>query len=1170
MLYPGDVVGRYAIEHPLGAGGMATVYAVRHTILGTRHALKVLFQSSETTRAQLLQEGRLQAHLDPTNIVPVTDVLEVRGELALLMPLVEGGSLDHLLRVAPLTIAEATALFQGIVAGVARAHEADVVHRDLKPSNVLLEWGGDRVVPRVADFGLARFADGVVQPDSGRFVGTPAYAAPEQLERPALVSTRSDVFSLGVMLFEMLTGFRPFSVTTPDALREEIRPPPLALSEVPPSLRSTIMRMVSPDPADRYASASALRDALPPCDPAALAAGGRIAAYVSMNLEKRDLSDVARAPTSANSSDPPRAHRLPPERDTFIGRSDALTRLDAQVTSGASLITVLGPGGAGKTRLVTRYAHQSMSRWSGGVWFCDLSTATTPDAVLHATAETFNVDFSNGAPDTRISQAIQRKGRCLVIFDNCEQIVHFAEQIIGRWSTACPDACFLATSQQVLNLPGEVLCELGSMPEEESLALFASRAQAHRPDFEIADPEVARELIQMLDGLPLAIELAAARTRLMTLHQLRERLDQRFRILVSRRGPKRQSTLRAALDWSWKMLDETEQRALAQLSVFESGFTLTAAEAIVVLPDADLITILQQLIDKSLIQRAVEDRFALLLSIRDYAAEKLAGFGDAIDVERRHGWFYARYSTPEMGRFNRIGRSVPLMRTLNQDLGNLSAATNRALSRGDAPTAAACALAASEVLYVRGPLRAAFPLVHGARQMPGAVRIAELCLAEAEVLHLTGQPNAATPLFEKALAICRADGNTRFEENILFEIGTTLHDAGRVDEAEASYQQALVLSRRNQLTRQTAITLSSLGALCHEQGRFDEAQTHYEHARDIYERLNARNPIALITGNLGSLHLQKGNLQQARRCYETAMAIHKAYRDRRGIAEINGNLGVVLLEMGLLEDAQACLEKALALHRRIGNFRDEAIVLGSMGELVHRIGDLSGAEARYQESLACYRETSAPRIEAIVRTNLGTLLIQQGRYREAQLILHDALQGHQRIQNRDWEARTLLRMSEAHRQEGSREDAAALLQQAIHLLPDLSEPRARCIVLLAQSVQQPDDVACVTIDSALRIAQTIQDRWIIGQLLIQRARRLPPGRIDDARADAHRSIQILRQIQEHHFLIEGLLVLHALAPDDATLQEARDLIQAMNLPDSAPMARRLRQRSAGRDSPGSS
>lgn len=177
-LPPGTTIERYMVEHQIGVGGVATVYAVRHAVLGTRHALKVLRSSAPGARARLLREGRLQARLDPSHIVPVTDVLEVGGAPALLMPLVDGCSLAHLLTAHRLSVPEASALFAGIAAGVASAHSAGAVHRDLKPANVLLDLQEGAVVPRVADFGLAHQDDGLLLTRGSGFMGTPRMPPP--------------------------------------------------------------------------------------------------------------------------------------------------------------------------------------------------------------------------------------------------------------------------------------------------------------------------------------------------------------------------------------------------------------------------------------------------------------------------------------------------------------------------------------------------------------------------------------------------------------------------------------------------------------------------------------------------------------------------------------------------------------------------------------------------------------------------------------------------------------------------------------------------------------------------------------------------------------------------------------------------------------------------------
>ena len=417
-------------------------------------------------------------------------------------------------------------------------------------------------------------------------------------------------------------------------------------------------------------------------------------------------------------------HNLPGERDAFVGRTAELRALAARLDVGARLLTVLGPGGTGKTRFVRRYGWSWLGDWPGGVYFCDLSEARSLDGILFAVGSTLDVPLGKDEPATQLGHAIASRGRCLVILDNFEQVVEHAPVTLGRWLDRAAEAAFVVTSRERLHLPGEEIFTIEPLPlDKEAIDLFAARARAQKPDFVVDDTNRAAvaEVVRLLDGLPLAIELAAARVRVLSPAQLVERMRDRFHLLTGVRGASaRQATLKAAIDWSWDLLTPWEQAALAQCAVFEGGFTLEAAEALLELsdlPDArPAIDVVQALVDKSLLRTWVpaaqgrydveEPYFGMYVSVREYAWEKLKASGPAAEeaAETRHGKYFACFGTEEaLEALFRHGGGRR-RRALALELDNLVAACRRAVGRGDGNVAVATYRAAWEVVELQGPL----------------------------------------------------------------------------------------------------------------------------------------------------------------------------------------------------------------------------------------------------------------------------------------------------------------------------------------------------------------------------------------------------------------------------------------------------------------------------------
>ena len=411
-LQAGAVVERYLVEHVLGAGGMATVYAAKHTLLGTRHALKVLHDGRAAAR--LLREGQVQARLDSPHVVPVTGVVEVGGTHALVMPLVQGCSLEAVVGAEGLSQEEVAALFEQMAAGVRAAHDAGVVHRDLKPANTLLELRRGRVVVRVADFGLARGELDPRMTRSGTFLGTPAYAAPEQLAGEE-VDAQADLWSLGVMLYELLTGERPFSGESLGALLDATRSGSWDASALPEAWRPVVAGLLAERGERRVLAA--------PVGAAALVDGcvvEVVRARVAAAAAERAAMPTEGPPVSVESRRP---HHLPAERDAFVGREEDLEALGRAV-AGGRLVSVLGSGGIGKTRLVLQLGRRHLADWPGGVWFCDLSEARS---VLRAspTPSRRTLRRRPWGKDPVVQLGPRDRGlgeSCLVILDNFEQV----------------------------------------------------------------------------------------------------------------------------------------------------------------------------------------------------------------------------------------------------------------------------------------------------------------------------------------------------------------------------------------------------------------------------------------------------------------------------------------------------------------------------------------------------------------------------------------------------------------------------------------------------------------------------------------------------------------------------------------------------------------------------
>ena len=743
-------------------------------------------------------------------------------------------------------------------------------------------------------------------------------------------------------------------------------------------------------------------------------------------------------------------HTLPRERDAFVGRAADLAAVAARFDAGARLLTVAGPGGTGKTRLARRYGWTWLGDWPGGVYFCDLSEARTLDSVYFVVAVALDVSLGKSDPGVQLGHAIATRGRCLVILDNFEQIVEHAKASVGRWLDRAPDAAFLVTSRERLHLAGEELLPLEPLPlDVEGVELFALRARAQRPDFAItaANREIVKSIVTLLDGLPLAIELAAARIRTLSPTQLLERLTDRFAVLAGTRGvADRQATLRNAIDWSWDLLLPWEQSALAQCSVFDGGFMLDAAEAVIDLSswsDAPaILDAVQVLVDKSLLRTWLqaeqtrhdieEPYFGMYLSIHDYATEKLAASGAERrgTVEKRHGDYFARFGADEHLRSLRRRGGGARRRALTRELNNLVAACRRAVASRDAGVAVGTLRAASAALRTQGPFNvaiglgaevdaiaaiepslraAALDVTAGANMAAGRLEHASVLLSralafaqtaidparEAEVLtslayaeRQRGRMAEARRCAERALVLRSALGEA--DAGALAELGIVQRQTGAMAEARATFERALAIGRESGDRRTEALVLNSLAIIHAEQGRFDLSREHFEATLAVGRELGDRRLEGLVLGNLGELNIWHGKPALGREQSEAALAIHRDSGERN--LECNPLIGLGALDLGEghFDSARPRLTAALAIAQEVGNLSAQGDALGMLGALEHKQGRIAQAEVHYEQALILHRAVGDRRSEGIALAGLGDLLTQQGRFDEARALLAQA------------------------------------------------------------------------------------------------------------------------------------------------------------------------------------
>ncbi len=1111
----GDRVGRYELVRLLGRGGTGEVWeAVLQGPHGFRKrvALKLL-RSERTTddhRSSLVHEARLGALLSHPNVAATLELGEVDGRWFVAMELVEGPSAADLIRRDALPPAVVLDLGQQAAAALEHVHglrvdgvPAGLVHRDVKPQNLLVDRHG---VVKLVDLGIASLAG-----HATRAAGTPAWMAPEQ--RDGRAGPASDLFSLGATLYALATRRKPFGSGL-DALAsasrvDELLADPAFLAPVDaavPGLGGVVARCLRHDPGARWPDAAALGDALRRLLPSA--PPGPTLASIARGAP---AADPARAPAAAAAAETVLlTGNLPRAADRFVGRDAEVAELRRRAAGGAPLITVTGPGGMGKTRLAVEAARGLDA--AGGVWFFDLAEARSFDALCAAVAHGLGLVLTDRDPAERIGRALAARGRQIVVLDNFEQAVEHAPRTVGRWLDLAPRTTFVVTSRLRLDLRGEDVLVLAPLAAAAAVELFLSRARTV-PE---ADRPAVVALVERLDRLPLAIELAAARTGVMSARAILARVDDQLRLLAggARDRPERHRSLRASLDFSWDLLAPWERSAFAQLSVFVGGLQLDAAEAVLHLPpDAPwTLDVLSRLVDHSLVRFDRETgRFSMLVVVTAYAADRLDP-ADRAAAERRHAAWFAQLVH---ARF--AGQGPEEVDRVQAELGNLEAAARRAAAAGDGDAAADAAIAAGRVWIRRGPFADGLALLGPLRDLP-ATRSAELAHQLGVLQRAAGAFTDAAATQALALERARAAGDEGLQVAILSEQAQAETLLGRPADGLRLAEQACRLADSGAVGDQRrALALTVRGLAQVALGRLDEARALYDAALAARRRCGDRRGEATLLDNVGVLLFSRDELEEALAWTTRALEGMRAEGMATAEGTALGHLGSILDRLGRFDEARHAHEAALALHRSLGDRRSEAVTLTNLGSHLVDAGDRAAARAALDAAVALHREMRVPRSEAIATANVGRLLLQEGRVDEAVATFDQALALAERAQ-----APAIVTVLTWFRGLGS--EAAG----------DLPDARARVSSALPGLQAEPRALAEALLDLAR----------------IERA----AGRADESRAALARAESLARGRRGGEPTLIRLLLLRGSAADVA---EARRLGAELRLPATHRLAREL-------------
>jgi predicted ATPase len=915
---------------------MGEVYRARDTRLGRSVAIKILpapLSASGDELRRFEREARSASALNHPNIITIYELGQEGSIHYIAMELVEGKTLRQLLGAGALPVRKAIELGAQIAEGLAKAHEAGIAHRDLKPENLMVTQDG---FVKILDFGLVKQAEtGEPSADNstltasetrpGTILGTPGYMSPEQAGgRPA--DFRSDQFSLGLVLYEIVTGKRAFrrntaAETMTAILREHAEPIAAQNAEAPAPLCWAIERCLEKEPDKRYA---ATRD---------------LARELSAMRDRFAEKPVRPA-------EPGRLN-VPAQRTGFVGRETEIAAAkDLLLRDEVRLVTVTGPGGIGKTRFAVEVANGLVDRFPGGIYFVALSGLSDAGQVASEIVQTLKIREGGGqSPLQTLEKHLQDSLRAplLLLLDNFEHLAE-AAPTVAQILAAGQNLKILVTSRAALHVYGEREFPIPPLPVPESrskmpleelskcpaVALFVQRARAAKPDFELNQENASAiaEICARLDGLPLAIELAAARVKVLSPSAMKTRLASRLQLLTggAQDLPQRQRTLRAAMDWSHELLSAAEQKLFRRLSVFVGGCTLESAEAVC---DAkadlglDLLDGMSSIVDKSLLRQVEqpngESRYVMLETIREYALEKLQASGEEALTKRARA-AYCLVLAEEGATAQSGAAETEWLGRFAWEHDNFRGSLEWLLENGEAEWGLRLGAALFRFWEVRE------------------------YLAEGRTW------------LDKLLKLAGSVAANKTRARAVFAAGVLADRQGDYAAANALLGESLEIARQLGDKQGVAVSLNALAVTRRESGDIRGARSLFEQSLAQWRELGDQTTVARGLSNLANVAKMEGDYDQALDLYAECVAIFRDLGDETGLAWTLNYQGDVARDQGEHYVARALNEQSLEIFRKLDNRWGVASALADLGNLAMEERDYSTMRDLYRESLGIFQE----------------------------------------------------------------------------------------------------------------------------------------------------------------------------------------------------------------------
>ncbi len=1096
----------------IGQGGMGTVFmghdTSTHEPVAVKELKREIIQHDPDIVRRFEMEGEALRRLNHPNIVKMLAAEACDDTHYLVMEYVAGGSLrDILNNENNLSIQRILYIALDLADALTRAHRLKILHRDIKPANVLIAEDG---TPRLTDFGMARVQD-VHVTQSGMIVGTLSYLSPEALHGED-IDDRSDIWAFGVMLFEMLTGERPFPETNPGALitsimtkavpdLETLRP------DAPTALVDLVYRMLKKDVHARIPSVRLIGAEL---ESIIRGDTSSIQPVASADTDGRFITPT---PTTASSqvrqSKIVASSNIPQPPTAFVGREAELSELATLINDESiRLITLLGTGGIGKTRIAIETASRHQTEFRDGIYYVPLAPLTTPDHIVTTIADNINFTFggSDSPTDELLSYLVEKN--MLLVLDNFEHLSESAG-LLADMIEAAPRLTILVTSRERLRLRGEHIFEIdgmilprrnvdvGQLQEYPATQLFLQSAHRVAPDFEIADDNVneVAQIIRLVQGLPLGIELAAAWIEMLPVEEIVQEIESSLDFLETdlRDVPERHRSIRAVFEYSWNLMTPDERDIFLNLTVFRGGFEREAAQKVT---GASLRN-LTSLVNKSLLVRMPSGRYQAHKILRQYAIERWDDETQRAKIAGQHASYYSTYMAKVNELFN-SPKEQDAVESIEIELENVRAAWD-------------------------------FAVTH---QM-----WAEIDKSIHTLL-----------LFFQARSML-TDGITTFGN-----LADLLESKGLVDNVcyhRARLRQVWLMSRQGNYEKVYQVSESVYHYFL-EQGNDDETCYAlnmmsyammmlglYDDARDLANKAlvyavdphtGVIAPWFFSMGNLGYAEYLCGNLQEAKRIYEETNTLSRTLNySPIGLAYGINNLGETERNLGNLERAEELFAEAYDIFKRFKNRRGMAFAINNLGGVMFLLGNIHGANEKFKKSYQLHREVGDMTGTAHSLSALGNNASAEGLYDEAKVYYQDALQIRRGLGNQRGVADSLNDLAMVAMSRYDLDEATRFADEGLEIREAIGDKQGLTISKATKSLiylaQEDYDPAEQYIQEALVLARETDNRFALSQSLSGMALvHIKNGNYDEAQIAIIEGLQIAQQYGSLFLMLMALTI----------------------------------------------